>query len=162
MKKKDHLPVYGVGPVCVYLMVGLLIGGIVLRQLGLLESGAVPGLRWLFWLLGAALIGLGVLIWVRAVIVDRVGDSILKNELVTTDVYAWVRNPIYSAIAMALTGIGLLFCNLWLLLLPVLYWLDITVLMKCTEEKWLRALYGQAYEDYCRRVNRCIPWFPKK
>ena len=162
MKKKDHLPVYGVGPVCVYLMVGLLIGGIVLRQLGLLESGAAPQLRWLFWLLGAVLIGLGVLIWVRAVIVDRVGDSILKNELVTTDVYAWVRNPIYSAIAMALTGIGLLFCNLWLLLLPVLYWLDITVLMKCTEEKWLRALYGQAYEDYCRRVNRCIPWFPKK
>ena len=162
MKKKEHLPVYGVGPVCVYLMVLLLIAGAVLWYLGLLESGAAPQLRWLFWPLGAVLIGLGVFIWVRAVIIDRVGDSILKNELVTTDVYAWVRNPIYSAIAMALTGIALLFCNLWLLILPVLFWLDITVLMKCTEEKWLRELYGQAYEDYCRRVNRCIPWFPKK
>ena len=162
MKKKEHLPVYGVGPVCVWVMVLLLIGGVTLRCLGILDSGAVPQLRWGFRLAGAALIGLGVLIWVRAVIVERVGDSILRNELVVTGVYAWVRNPIYSAIAIALTGVALLFYNLWLLILPVLYWLDITVLMKCTEEKWLLALYGRPYRDYCRRVNRCIPWFPKK
>lgn len=36
-----------------------------------------------------------------------------------------------------------------------------TVLMKNTEEKWLYALYGQEYLDYCKRVNRCIPW-PKR
>lgn len=33
--------------------------------------------------------------------------------------------------------------------------------MKHTEEKWLAALYGREYADYCKRVNRCIPWFPK-
>ena len=31
-----------------------------------------------------------------------------------------------------------------------------------TEEKWLRDLYGKQYEDYCNRVNRCIPWFRNK
>lgn len=35
----------------------------------------------------------------------------------------------------------------------------LTVLLKQTEEKWLSDLYGEEYKDYCRRVNRCIPWF---
>ena len=34
-------------------------------------------------------------------------------------------------------------------------------LLKNTEEKWLEELYGQEYIDYCKKVNRCIPWFPK-
>ena len=55
----------------------------------------------------------------------------------------------------------MIYGNLWLLILPVLYWLFLTVLMKCTEEKWLKNLYGVEYEEYCWRVNRCIPWFPK-
>jgi protein-S-isoprenylcysteine O-methyltransferase Ste14 len=46
-------------------------------------------------------------------------------------------------------------------LLPV-FWAFLTVLMKATEEKWLRDLYGQEFEEYCARTNRCIPWFPKR
>lgn len=42
----------------------------------------------------------------------------------------------------------------------MVYWFYLTVLMKHTEEKWLEALHGPAYKDYCGRVNRCIPWFP--
>ena len=34
--------------------------------------------------------------------------------------------------------------------------------LKNTEEKWLANLYGQEYIDYCKRVNRCIPWLPRK
>ncbi len=37
-----------------------------------------------------------------------------------------------------------------------------TVLMKATEEKWLRNLYEQEYADYCRRVNRCWRWPSKE
>lgn len=37
----------------------------------------------------------------------------------------------------------------------------LTVLLKQTEEKCLSDLYGEEYKDYCRRVNRCIPWFKK-
>ena len=29
------------------------------------------------------------------------------------------------------------------------------------EEKWLYNLYGYEYKAYCKKVNRCIPWFPK-
>ena len=37
-----------------------------------------------------------------------------------------------------------------------------TGIIKNTEEKWLKALYGNEYAEYCRNVNRCIPGFPKK
>jgi protein-S-isoprenylcysteine O-methyltransferase Ste14 len=29
-----------------------------------------------------------------------------------------------------------------------------TVLMRATEEKWLKNLYGEEYEEYCRQVNQ--------
>ena len=100
--------------------------------------------------------------WISTALTQKVGDAILENHLMTTGVYAWVRNPIYSAAAIAMFGAGLCFANLWLLLLAPIFWLDITLLMKFTEEKWLLGLYGEEYWTYCKIVNRCIPWFPKK
>lgn len=160
--KKDHLPVYGVGPICVYLMVGVLVLLIVLRHFGYLDSGDASKFVVLFIIAGVLLIIFGVYMWVKTVIVGRIGDYILDNHLCTTGMYAIVRNPIYSAIAMALTGIGLLFHNWWFFILPVFCWLDITILMKVTEEKWMLKMYGDEYVAYCKHVNRCIPWFPKK
>ena len=34
--------------------------------------------------------------------------------------------------------------------------------MKNTEEKWLTEHFGKEYINYCKRVNRAIPWFAKK
>lgn len=52
--------------------------------------------------------------------------------------------------------------NYALLILPFLYWFFMTILMKNTEEKWLYELYGEEYKEYCRRVNRCIPFPGRK
>ena len=52
--------------------------------------------------------------------------------------------------------------NLWLLVLPILYWFYMTILLKLTEEKSLKEAFGQEYIEYCARVNRVLPWFPKK
>ena len=112
-------------------------------------------------MIGAFLIAAGAVLWVQAVFRAKIDDGITNNRLVTDGVYALVRNPIYSAFLSVCTGTLMIYGNLWLLILPVLYWLFLTVLMKCTEEKWLKNLYGVEYEEYCRRVNRCIPWFPK-
>ena len=30
------------------------------------------------------------------------------------------------------------------------------------KEKWLQDLYGEEYASYKKRVNRCIPWIPKR
>lgn len=159
--KKEHLPVYGVGPICVTSMILFFIVGVGLDYFGYLNSGKTSLLYVPFMIVGIILIVLGVFIWIQAVIVAKIDKAILDNKLITTGIYSYVRNPIYSAIAMTLTGISMLFANFWLLLLPFIFWLEITVFMKNTEEKWLLKYYGQEYVDYCKKVNRCIPWFPK-
>ena len=52
--------------------------------------------------------------------------------------------------------------NAWALLTVPVNWMILTVTLKRTEEKWLLDLYGQDYADYMKRVNRCIPWPPRK
>ncbi len=157
-----HLPRYGVGPWYVIACVILTVLGLILEQKGLLASGDLWSWRILFLVCGVALIVLGSVLWFSAIVVQKIGKDIENNRLATEGVYAWVRNPIYSGIVMVLTGILLLAHNLWLLLIPVLFWAMMTILMKATEEKWLLALYGEEYRAYCRRVNRCVPWFPRK
>ncbi len=69
--------------------------------------------------------------------------------------------PVYGAVIIAVTVIAVIAGNLFFLPLFFFYWIFMTVLMKCTEEKWLKNLYGREYEEYCRRVNRCIPWIKR-
>lgn len=159
--KRNHLPMYGVGPIyggSVMLMTAM---GIALTYAGCVPIAGYGMFRMLFVVMGAVFIILGIWLWYSAVLRARVDEYIKSNTLVTTGVYAWVRNPIYSAILLACTGILLFADNFWLLILPPVYWLWMTVLMKQTEEKWLARLHGEEYAVYCRRVNRCIPWFPK-
>lgn len=162
MKNRQHLPMYGVGPVYVAVILALTAAGIVLTAVGWIPAARAEFLRIPLQIIGILLIALGAWFWRSAVFRSKVDQHIKDNTLVTTGVYAWVRNPIYSAFLMACTGALLLAGNLWLLALPPVYWAFLTALMKGTEEKWLAALHGQVYEDYCGRVNRCIPWFPGK
>ena len=97
--------------------------------------------------MGVLLIVMGAVLWILALFREKIDDRIINNHLVTDCVYALVRNPIYSAFLSVCTGTLMIYGNLWLLILPVLYWLFLTVLMKCTEEKWLKNLYGAEYEE---------------
>lgn len=162
MKNRQHLPMYGVGPVYVAVILMLTAAGIVLTAVGWIPAARAEFLRIPLCIMGILLLVFGVCLWYGAVFHAKVDSHIQNNTLVTTGVYAWVRNPIYSAFLLACTGALLLADNLWLLFLPLVFWLYLTVLMKLTEEKWLAALYGQPYQEYCDRVNRCIPWFPGK
>lgn len=76
--------------------------------------------------------------------------------------YGVVRNPVYGGVLLICSGIVFMFNNLLLLIVPLVCWIYVTVFLITTEEKWLKDLYGQEYIDYCKKVNRCIPWFPKK
>ena len=158
MKKKEHLPLFGVGLIYVYTVAILTLLAFLCRNLPVFEAGKLTSIRSLLIILGSILIVLGAVMWIMAVIVSKVDDNIKKNQLVTTGIYAWVRNPIYSACMFACTGVILMIGNVFFFVMPFIYWLFMTILMKHTEEKWLRDLYGQEYEDYCKRVNRCIPF----
>ena len=160
--KKDHLPILGVGPLYVITIVLITIIGIFLSATRFIPVITFTNMRWIFILIGILCFAIGITLWLRAVIIDRLDAHIIKNELVTTGVYAYVRNPVYSAFMFVCTGVLLIYGNLVLLLLPIIYWGFMTVLMKSTEEKWLEDLYGQEYIQYLQRVNRCIPWKRKK
>lgn len=156
MKEQEHLPEYGVGPVYVAIIIIVTLIGILLSAFRIIHVGNAEILRLPFIVLGIALIIAGIIIFVYAQI--DLGDHIRKNKLVTTGIYAYVRNPIYTSFLMVCTGAVLIANDVWLCILPFLYWLFLTVLIKHTEEKWLHDLYGEQYDAYCRQVNRCIPW----
>lgn len=161
-KNKKHLPIIGVGPLYGSVIIGITIIGIILSTVGFLDVGKFEVIKIPFVIIGIALIVLGVFFWMGAIFWSKVDKHIMSNTLAQTGVYAYVRNPIYSAFMMFCTGALLFANNVCLLVLPFLFWIFLTVLMKHTEEKWLLDLHGEEYLDYCRRVNRCIPWFTCK
>ena len=156
--EKGHLPILGVGPLYVVTIILMTIISITLSATGIIPVITFANFQWIFILIGILCFIIGITLWLKAVIIDRLDAHILKNELVTTGVYAYVRNPVYSAFMFVCTGVLLIYGNLVLLLLPIFYWGFMTVLMKLTEEKWLENLYGKEYVQYRQRVNRCIPW----
>lgn len=161
MEDKKPLSQFGVGPYYAALSFVLTLTALILSHTGVIPSFQFPPVRVPLKILGAVLVIAGVVMWFNAVITTKIAQHIKQNELVTTGAYALVRNPIYSAIMLVMWGLLLLSGNLILLLLCPVYHIMMTVMVKNTEEKWLTELYGTAYLDYCKKVNRCIPWFPK-
>ena len=162
MKKEnqEHLPVMGVGPVCIAIMIAFTAAGIALVKFNMLTSGYVGGgvITVLFVIAGILCIAGGAILWYAAVFSAKIDITIKSNRLETGGVYAIVRNPIYSAFLFICIG-ALLFCRNWyVLILPPLFWVYLTVFMKLTEERWLSERFGEEYKAYSKRVNRFIPW----
>ena len=158
--KKDsnkHLPLFGIGPIYVGIILFLTIIFSILSLKRIIPYNQLSFLKIPFIIIGVLLIILGIYIWIQGAIKSKIDDNILKNKLVTTGIYSYTRNPLYTAFILIFTGILFIMNNLWLLILPFIYWLLLTIFMINTEEKWLRQLYGKEYEDYCKKVNRCIP-----
>ncbi|HHX37624.1 MAG TPA: isoprenylcysteine carboxylmethyltransferase family protein [Clostridiaceae bacterium] len=161
MYNKQHLPMRGVGPFYVAVCMIMTAVCILLERRQVLIAGDISQWSGLMIVLGCILVIGGIGMWAAAILQAKIDKHILNNQLVTAGIYAWVRNPIYVAFNFIFTGIIFLFSNLFLLILPLIFWALLTVLMKHTEERWLLALYGEAYVHYCKNVNRCIPWWPK-
>ena len=145
--EKGHLPILGVGPLYVVTIILMTIISITLSATGIIPVITFANFQWIFILIGILYFIIGITLWLKAVIIDRLDTHIIKNELVTTGVYAYVRNPVYSAFMFVCTGVLLIYGNLVLLVLPIIYWGFMTVLMKLTEEKWLEDLYGKSISN---------------
>lgn len=162
MKQKDTPSLYGIGPLYVGVTFIITVFCIVLEWKGIFVSGKImSGTKPLIFM-GSFLIVTGCLLWLLAMFSSKIQSKILQGVLVRDGVYRYVRNPIYSAFLFGFSGILCLMNNFWLLILPILFWMFLTVLLKGTEERVLLAKFGKEYEDYCRCTNRCLPWFPKK
>lgn len=158
-KDDNNLPVFGIGPVYVLSCFVVTALGLALDYSGKLGFGKVSACKTVAFIIGILLIIVGASLWVCTVLIQRIGNSIKEGKLITTGVYSFVRNPIYSAFIIVFTGALITTANLVLLILPIIFWVVLTVVLKCTEERWLLEKFGDEYACYCKRVNRIIPWF---
>ena len=154
---KKTLPMYGVGPLYVSIILITTIIFIILTHFNYIPSFNIKKLTLPLKLIGIILIILSVYMWYQSVIKDKVDKYISKGKLLTTGIYGYTRNPIYSAFTILSTGIILIENNYYLFFLPFVYWIFLTILMILTEEKWLKEEFGKEYEEYKKKVNRCIP-----
>lgn len=163
VKTKPHLPIMGVGPAYVISIILLSSLSIFANATHLHLPRPTSALLEIFlFIVGLLFVLSGLLIYFLA-IKAKITSSIKENTLVTHGVYSVVRNPIYSAWLFICTGALFLYENPYLALtLFLIFWLYLTILMKYTEEKWLAKLYGESYLEYCKKVNRCLPWFQQK
>lgn len=169
MEKKDikngkkHLPLYGIGPALCYSMALITAVCIWMAHKGYIpEKIDNKAIKLVFLIIGIALIIEGIVLFFGADLNGNLQENIKANRLKTNGAYKFVRNPCYCVFWFGCTGALLIYANWILLALPFLFWIEMTVVLKNTEEKWLANLYGQEYIDYCKRVNRCIPWLPRK
>jgi len=87
-------------------------------------------------------------------------ESYLRaDHLNTTGIYSLVRNPLYIGNFLFLSGVVIIFSNLWALLFFALFLIIQYYLIILAEESFLKEKYGRHYEDYCRRVYRILPGF---
>lgn len=159
-KDGQKLPLFGIGPYMIFGMGLVTLTGIILFgyvfNIGILETPWIM----VFRITGALLIVTGIFIWFIGAVRSDMDDHIESNKLKTSGIYAWVRNPMYSGWWIAFAGITFMWHNIWMLVLPVINWIIMTITLINSEEKWLLDLYGAEYETYKTKVNRCIPWKP--
>ncbi len=88
-----------------------------------------------------------------------VGHAELKTggELAVTGIYARMRHPRYTGMMAGVLGACLLAATSLLWGIVGAWWLLALGTVQL-EERELRARFGSAYDDYCRRVPRFLPF----
>jgi protein-S-isoprenylcysteine O-methyltransferase Ste14 len=143
-------------PPPLYYVAGL-AGGIAVDRVVPLPIGGPPAVAFA----GAAIAALGLALsfaGVAAVIRHR--TTIVPHHpvatLLTGGVYRVSRNPMYTGLAIAYAGIGLLLGSWW----PLVLWPVVIVLVRQLvirpEEQYLTQRFGQTYTDYQSRVRRWL------
>jgi protein-S-isoprenylcysteine O-methyltransferase Ste14 len=88
----------------------------------------------------------------------RIGvDPGERTDLVTTGVFAHVRNPIFTAMVIAQLGVVLMVPTWVSALALVALVAGVQLQVRAVEEPYLRAVHGAAYDAYAARTGRFVP-----
>jgi protein-S-isoprenylcysteine O-methyltransferase Ste14 len=109
----------------------------------LLAAGSV-------WLVGSAVRTLGKQWALAARLVEG-------HKLIMTGPYRFVRNPIYTGMLGMLVATGLAMEHWRQLIVAVILFAAGLVIRVRSEEKLLRAAFGEEFDDYAARVPAVIP-----
>ncbi|MCR5104942.1 MAG: isoprenylcysteine carboxylmethyltransferase family protein [Eubacterium sp.] len=159
MKKAEPLPKYGKGFILVPIVIVLTIIGIVLGHINPITNG-IPSAAWVRYLyigFGAVILFLGIRLIVDAINVCAINENILMGRLVTTGIYSKTRNPEYVGLIFICTSLLFFSGNTFMYILPIIYYVLLTVIMKKTEEPLLAERFGADYENYMASTNRFAP-----
>jgi protein-S-isoprenylcysteine O-methyltransferase Ste14 len=96
-------------------------------------------------------LGLRTLLGLPEIAPDR-----FPRQLITDGLYGRMRHPRYVQLLIVFFGFALI-ANHFAVYLVVALWLPGIYVIALLEEKELQAHFGQAYEEYCRRVPRFLP-----
>jgi len=87
-------------------------------------------------------------------------ENFLKAEsLNSTGLYSLVRNPLYWGNTLIFTGLLTVYAQPLALILFIVFLFLQYHFIVLAEEEFLLQQHGQAYADYCGRVNRWLPSF---
>lgn len=88
----------------------------------------------------------------------RVGvDEAETTTLVTTGVFAWIRNPIYTFMLLAVAGLPAMVPNVFSCLALVIAAVAIQIQVRAVEEPHLDKAHGAVYRRYAARIGRFVP-----
>ena len=166
IKKEDKLPKYGCGPLYGLFSLALTILSLIyFNKIKPFQIGIIDNLflKKCFLFFSIISILFGVCLWCYAVFPSAgIRYKLEHGQLETGGAYRLTRNPIYSAIFFILLGIQMFIYNLFIFVIPFIIYEFLDILLRKTEEKWCLEKFGKKYEEYCSKVNRIIPWLPKK
>lgn len=75
----------------------------------------------------------------------------------TTGVFRFVRNPIFSAMVVASVGLVLLVPNALTVVAVAVLVAALEIQVRFVEEPDLRSVHGATYDQYCERTGRFAP-----
>ena len=79
------------------------------------------------------------------------------KKFVVIGLYRYVRNPMYLACCLVLSGETLLFQSQGLLIFLWIMFVSFNIRLMVFEEPALRKRFGESYLQYCKSVGRWIP-----
>lgn len=124
--------------------------------LGILGWGSVSTPALVRWAVGPFLIATGnLIVWWGAFSIGLKATSGAKDELITTGLYHFSRNPQYVADIAILLGFGLFFASLWVWPVVIVGFAALTI-APFAEEPWLRDQYGSEFREYCAGTRRYL------
>ncbi|WP_036435563.1 isoprenylcysteine carboxylmethyltransferase family protein [Mycobacterium sp. URHB0044] len=116
---------------------------------------------WIQWLgIGIAVVGIAATVYAQLDMGDswRIGvDPSESTTLVRSGVFAFVRNPIFTAMLAFGVGIALVTPNVVAIAGFVLLIASIELQVRVVEEPYLASVHGTAYREYLSRVGRFVP-----
>ena len=118
------------------------------------------GLGWLL-----TIVGFIIMFWPVIAFFSTRGTPVPFNpppKLITTGLYAYIRNPMILGLFIFMLGLGVLFGSLSFIFIFTPLFIVLNVLyLKAIEEKEMEKKFGREYLEYKKRVPMFIPRFKK-